>query len=231
MKSPQNAIAAISLDLDDTLWPSGPALEAAEARVHAWLEAHAPAVAAALPPPQFALFRRALAVELPQIAHDFTALRREALRRALEMHGEDSSLADTVLQVFLAARSEVELYPEVPAALARLSRRYRLVALTNGNADVQRAGVAHFFSAVVTAGSAGYAKPDPRIFHAACVAADAPPGQVLHVGDHPDSDIRGAARAGLQAAWINRPGLAWAGAAAPFREFADLLGLCDWLGV
>ena len=81
--SPARSVAAITLDLDDTLWPSGPALERAEQCVHEWLEVHAPAVALALPPPKFAQFRRALAAEQPQIAHDFTVLRREALRRGI----------------------------------------------------------------------------------------------------------------------------------------------------
>jgi len=230
MTETRYCLKAITLDLDDTLWPSGPALAAAEERLHAWLEENAPAVAAALPPPQFMQLRRALAAELPLIAHDFTALRHAAMTRALALHGEDSALADAGLEVFLAARSEVELYPEVLEALERLSKRYRLVALSNGNADIERAGVGRFFCAEVNARSAGVAKPDSRIFHAACETVGLPPAQVLHVGDHPDFDVRGAARAGLRAAWINRPHAAWAGEAEEFHEFHELLALCDWLG-
>ena len=225
------SIKAISLDLDDTLWPTGPALEAAEAKLHAWLESHAPAVAAALPPVEFAKFRRSLAAELPHIAHDFTALRLEAMKRALSLHREDAGLAGSALNVFLEARSEVALYAEVPEALERLANRYPLIALTNGNADIGRAGVGEYFDQVVTPAIAGMAKPDPRIFHAACSALGASPSTVMHAGDHPDSDVRGAARAGLRAAWINRPRIAWVGDAEEFEEFHDLSALCDWLGV
>lgn len=227
----QSSIKAITLDLDDTLWPSGPALAAAEAKLHAWLEVNAPTVAVALPPPEFAKFRRALAMEMPHISHDFTALRLEAMKRALGMHGENVELAGAALNVFLEARSNVELYPDVPDALARLANRYRLVALTNGNANIERAGVGQFFISVVTPGSAGMAKPDPRIFVSACAALGVPPFEVLHAGDHPDSDVRGAARAGLRAAWINRSRLAWEGEAEAFHEFHDLAGLCEWLDV
>ncbi len=230
MSASRPTIKAITLDLDDTLWPSGPALAGAESKVHAWLELHAPAVAAALPPPQFAKFRRALALEQPQIAHDFTALRHEALKRALTRYGADAALADGAMSVFLAARSSVDLYPDVPEALTRLSRRYRLVALTNGNADIERAGIGKFFAALVNSRSAGVAKPDARIFHVACETVGLPPDEVLHAGDDPDFDVRGAARAGMQAAWVNRPRLAWAGAAEEFEEFHDLLAMCDWLG-
>lgn len=231
MSEGRQAIEAITLDLDDTLWPSGPALAAAESELHGWLERHAPAVAAALPPPKFALFRRALAGERPEMAHDFTALRGEAIRLALQQHGEDSALAGAAMAVFLEARSRVTLYDEVPAALARLSSRYRLVALTNGNADIVRAGVGRFFAETVTPAIAGTAKPDPRIFHAACASLGAAPDRVLHAGDHPDADVRGAARAGLRAAWINRGRVAWSGEPETFHEFQDLTGLCEWLGV
>ena len=39
-------IRAISIDLDDTLWPSAPTLARAEQRAHDWLATHAPEVAA-----------------------------------------------------------------------------------------------------------------------------------------------------------------------------------------
>ncbi len=222
---------AITLDLDDTLWSSAPVLAAAEAKLHSWLEARAPAVAAALPPPKFALFRRALAVELPHIAHDFTALRLEAMKRALALHGENIDLSNAALAIFLEARSEVILYPEVLEALERLSKCYRLIALTNGNADIERAGVGEFFTEALNPGDTGIAKPDARMFHAACARVGAQPSEVLHAGDHPDADVRGALRAGLRAAWINRSREAWSGEPEQFDEFHDLLALCEWLGV
>ena len=44
-----HGIRAISLDLDDTLWPAAPTLVRAEQRTHAWLAANAPPVAARWP--------------------------------------------------------------------------------------------------------------------------------------------------------------------------------------
>ena len=38
-------VRAITLDLDDTLWPILPTLERAEARLQSWLDAEAPATA------------------------------------------------------------------------------------------------------------------------------------------------------------------------------------------
>ena len=104
------------------------------------------------------------------------------------------------------------------------------VRISNGNADVQRIGLHAFFAAIVNARSAGFAKPDCRIFHAACACLGTPAAAVLHVGDDPDLDIRGAVAAGARSAWINRHGTPWAGAAVEMHEFPDLLALCDWLG-
>ena len=102
------AVEAITLDLDDTLWPIDRVIERAEAVLHAWLERHAPGVAQSLPPPSFAAYRRLLARELPAIAHDYTALRLEALRRALREHGGDPVLAEPAMEVFLSAFPRVD---------------------------------------------------------------------------------------------------------------------------
>jgi len=224
-------ISALTLDLDDTLWPVDPVIERAELRLHEWCVRHAPGVARALPPAEFALYRRALAAELPAVAHDYTALRLEALRRALREYGDDQALAETALDVFLAARNDIVFYPETLEALQRLSGRYRLVSLSNGNADIERIGIARFFSGVVNARSAGYAKPDRRIFQAACDCLALSPAEVLHVGDDPELDVRGAVNAGKKSAWINRHGRQWSGEPVDTVEFADLRSLCDWLGV
>jgi 2-haloalkanoic acid dehalogenase type II len=222
---------AITLDLDDTLWPIDRVIERAEAVLHGWLEQHAPEVARALPPSSFAAYRRALALELPSLAHDFTALRREALRRALGQYGADGVLAEPAMEVFLAARNEVEFYPDALDALQRLSRHYSIVSLSNGNADLRRIGIDHYFVATVSPRSVGVAKPDARIFHAACAQVDSLPAEVLHVGDDPELDVRGALGAGVGTVWVNRQDKAWIGKPAQTVEVRDLLALCEWLGV
>ncbi|MCC6534041.1 MAG: HAD-IA family hydrolase [Burkholderiales bacterium] len=225
-------VSAITLDLDDTLWAIDPVIERAERMLHQWCEQRAPKLALALPPAEFAAYRRALAQELPTLAHDYTALRLEALRRALRLHGEDHALAEPALEHFLAARNQIELYPDAQEALARLAARFPLAVVSNGNADVERIGIHGFFAAIVNARGVGFPKPDERIFHAACARLDVSPAAVLHVGDDPDLDVRGAIGAGARAAWINRHGRAWSGeAVAGAHEFPDLLALCRWLGV
>ena len=213
-----NPIRAITLDLDDTLWPMRPALVHAEEVLAAWLADRAPRTAAYLTPEARREIRGRLLREHPQRAHDVSFLRREALRSALLAAGEDGALAEPAFEAFLAARQRVTLYRDVVPVLARWAARYRVVALSNGNADIVRIGIAQYFAASVSAHEVGCAKPDPRIFLEACRRVRVEPAEVLHVGDDPELDVRAARAAGLQAAWIRRPDLARAKAQDPAND-------------
>jgi putative hydrolase of the HAD superfamily len=227
-----HTIRAITFDLDDTLWPATPVFERAEARAHAWLHTHAPTVAAMWSIDQLRALRMAIFAERPELRHDFLRVRRMAMRTAFERAGHPAGGADELIEqalaIYMTARNEVDLYPEVHACLARLSQRYALASLSNGNADVTRIGLAHHFKATVSAHQHGISKPDPALFHIACHALDCAPHEVLHVGDDITLDIDGARGAGLHAAWINRGEAVWAGDDAPVIV-RDLLELERWL--
>lgn len=200
------ALRALTLDLDDTLWPIGPTLAAAEATLAAWLRGHAPATAARFPPAAMLALRHQVGVEHPGLAHDLSALRRLSLETALRAAGDDPALAGPAFEVYFEARQRITLHPEVPAALDRLAARWPLLALSNGNAELGATGVARWFVGSLSAREAGVAKPAPAIFAAACARLGAAPGRVLHAGDDWHSDVLGARRAGLRAAWLQRPG-------------------------
>ena len=200
-------VRAISLDLDDTLWPVRPTLVRAERELHDWLAPRAPRAAALMTSPARAEIRATVLATHPERAHDVGFVRQQAIRLALQRTDGDESLADAAFDVFLAARQRVAIYPDVRPVLARWARRYPIVAITNGNADVGRVGLGHFFAATVSAQACGFAKPDPRIFARACAAVGAAPGEVLHVGDDLNADVVAALRAGLRAAWLRRPDL------------------------
>jgi putative hydrolase of the HAD superfamily len=228
-------IRAITLDLDDTLWPIWPTIERAELALHQWLATHAPATAgggaAAL-----RHWRNRVAAEQPDWAHDLSRLRLESIRGALRAAGDDPALAEPAFEVFFAARQQVDCYADVAPALERLAQRWPILALTNGNADLERIGLARWFSAgQLGAREFGVGKPDGRFFDAACERLGQPAAAVLHVGDDALLDIAGARAAGLRTAWVRRPGLAAAEVHAdppqPDWEGADLSTLADWLGV
>ena len=138
-------IAAITLDLDDTLWPIEPVMRRAESRLDGWLKTHCPRTAAAYPIAGMRALRDRVACENPHLAHDFSAQRRLSLHTALTEHGYNESHVEGAYAEFYAARNEVECYADALPALVRLAARFPLVSLTNGNADIARVGIAHLF--------------------------------------------------------------------------------------
>ena len=228
----RDAIKALTLDLDDTLWPVWPAIERAELELHAWLARHARATADRFDVRALRELRNAVAAEHPEWGHDLSRMRRESLARALALAGDDAALAGPGFEVFNAARNRVEFFDDVLPALPALARRWPIAALTNGNADLQRIGLAQHFAVSVSARDFGVAKPDARIFHEACRQLGAAPHEVLHIGDDWALDVVGAHAAGLRCAWVCRGGAAaGAGGAAvqPDCVVRDLNELVAWL--
>jgi putative hydrolase of the HAD superfamily len=223
-------IKAITLDLDDTLWPVRPTIARAEDVLQAWLTEHAPKTAKLCLQPEV---KRRIRSEVNQRyadkAHDLSFLRREAIRESLLRAGDAPHLADAAFEVFFAERQNVTLYEGVPSALARLAARYPLVSLSNGNADVFRTAAAPYFKASVSARLVGVAKPDARIFHVAAAQVNVPAEAVLHLGDDATTDVMGAVNAGMQTVWINTQGHEWPHDAAQPLTVSHLAELCDHL--
>jgi putative hydrolase of the HAD superfamily len=199
----------LSFDLDDTLWAVEPVIHAAEAAMLAWLNQHHPLLMHGQDRESLRAMRARIAAQFPERSHDMTFLRHRALSEMFAAAGHPAARADEAFEVFYAARNRVKLYDEVEYSLERLSARYRLFALSNGNADLKRCGIAQWFEGHVTAISAGAAKPDIRIFTRLLAEARVDASQVLHIGDDPHLDVIGAAQAGLQAVWLNRDARSW----------------------
>jgi putative hydrolase of the HAD superfamily len=213
----------LSFDLDDTLWPVGPVIAAAESTLLSWLRERHPLTLSGHDRESLQALRAAVAQRFPERAHDLTFLRHRALKDLFGAAGHAETLADDALEVFFSARNRVEFYDDVRPALERLRSRYRLFAVSNGNADLQRCGIADLFSGHVTAIAAGAAKPDARIFARLAQLAGAAPERIVHIGDDPLADVVGATRAGMQAVWLNRDGREWPKAfAAPPRTVSTL---------
>jgi putative hydrolase of the HAD superfamily len=202
-------IRAVTLDLDDTLWPIAPVMARAEQALDDWLAANCPPVRDAFPVATMRALRERIWVEHPHLAHDFTELRKISLRHAFNASGQDEALAEHAFEAFFDARNQVELYDDVRDTLAELAARWPLASISNGNADLARIGLSRHFRATIHARAVGAAKPDPLIFHVAARALELQPAQVAHVGDDPELDVIGAQRAGMFAVWLNRSGEPW----------------------
>jgi putative hydrolase of the HAD superfamily len=223
-------IKAITLDLDDTLWPIWPTIERAEKRLLAWLQLHAPATADLMQSPHVRQELRALVHDQwPKLHHDLNAMRRESIRLGLQRAGEDPALAEPAFNEFFAARMDVTLFDDALPGLKWLAQRYPIVGLSNGTADVHKIGIGEFFVASINAQDVGVGKPDPRIFEAAAQRLGLQPQHILHVGDDANLDVIGALNAGMQTAWINRADHLWSQPQEPHATVTSMLELCDLL--
>lgn len=223
-------IRLITIDLDDTVWPCAPVIGDAEQALYAWLAARTPRLTAAHDAVGLREHRLALMRQRPEIVHDVTAVRLFALRALMEEFDYPVALADEAMALFQQRRNRVRPYDDARPALARLRQRYRLVSLTNGNAEVHNTPLRDVFHRSLTAAEAGAAKPDPALFQLAMEWAGAAPEETLHIGDDPLRDVDAARCIGLRAVWVNRDGLDWpAELPQPEHEVADLRALVRWL--
>ncbi len=207
-------IRAISFDLDDTLWPIWPVIERAEKALLNWLSEHAPMTAALFASPtalrEIREHMHAVILKTkPEIAHDLSAIRKESIRLALYRAGDNPLLADQAFAAFFAERNRVEFYEDAMPAVQALAKRYPLISLSNGNAQLDQVGLQPYFKAALSATGFGIAKPDARIFHEAARLAGVQPHEVLHVGDDAALDVLGALDAGMQTVWLNRQDKLW----------------------
>jgi putative hydrolase of the HAD superfamily len=115
----------------------------------------------------------------------------------------------------------------VVSSLEQLKQNYLLVAVSNGNAQVEKTPLKGLFHAAFMAEQVGAAKPHPALFQTSVEQFGLSPDECLHVGDDPVRDIEAAANFGMKTAWMNRHGDDWvshiAGPDIVLSDLNDLL--------
>jgi len=222
-------VRAVCFDLDNTLWDVWPVIMRAEQKMYDFLAERYPRVVANMTMEMMRAAREQTAAAHPQMRHDFTFLRKQTLREHAKEFGYAEAMVDEAFEAFIQARNQVDLYPDVVPALEQLRARYRLFTASNGNADIDRIGLGHFFERTVNARLVGALKPDPAIFHKVIEGTDLQAHEVVYVGDDPLLDVEGARGAGMHAIWIDRQGEKWPAQIAPatytVRSLTELVEL------
>jgi FMN hydrolase / 5-amino-6-(5-phospho-D-ribitylamino)uracil phosphatase len=222
-------VRAICFDLDNTLWDVWPVIVRAEQKMYDFLAQRYPRVVASMTLEMMRSAREQTAAAYPQMRHDFTFLRKQTLRDHAREFGYAEAMAEEAFDAFIQARNEVDLYEDVLPALEQLRGRYRLFTASNGNADLAKIGLAHFFERAVAARHVGALKPDPAIFLKVIEGTDLQAREVVYIGDDPLLDVEGARGAGMQAIWIDRQGAQWPVEIAPpahtIRSLTELIEL------
>ena len=139
--------------------------------------------------------------------------RRERMRRFARRLGV--AVSEEEVRVWIAVRGEAYRRHQraVPGARPVLrhvrSEGCHVGVVTNNLAAEQERkirdiGLSGLLDSLTVSETAGFWKPDPRIFRAALAGVPCRPEESVMVGDSLRSDIRGAHRAGIPAVWLDR---------------------------
>jgi FMN hydrolase / 5-amino-6-(5-phospho-D-ribitylamino)uracil phosphatase len=225
------AISVITFDLDNTLWDVEPVLLRAEEAQQKWLLQHRPGTVEHFDHEALFEFKKSVWKRHPQLLHHVSQMRIQTLfeLQLAAGYGEEDarSGAQQAFDIFLRERRKVVLYEEALGVLELLAQRFTLGALTNGNADIYKTDAAEYFDFAFLAEDIGASKPHPDMFQAALKQAGVPAAHIIHVGDDPDHDIRGARDMGMRTVWMNTRHKAWPGGERADREITNLQQLPD----
>ncbi|MFW6317355.1 MAG: haloacid dehalogenase type II [Halorubrum sp.] len=160
----------------------------------------------------------------------FKEISRRALAYRLEQIGLD--VPDEEVRAVVRQWKTLRPYPEVDAALDRLSEAYKLVGLSNGDPDMLGAVRPNFetdLDGVVSVADAGAYKPHRASYDLTCEAFDVAPHEVVFATAH-TFDLVGAKAVGMRGAFLNRHGNPYGGwNHRPDLTVADTEALADAL--
>jgi 2-haloacid dehalogenase len=123
----------------------------------------------------------------------------------------DVALADTDARDIVGSMRSLPAHSDVLPALVELKgMNFRLVALTNSSdagvaAQLSNAGIGHLFERHLSVESLRCYKPHQSVYHWAAEQLQTEPGETMLVAAH-GWDVAGAKWAGLQTAFVERPG-------------------------
>jgi len=103
---------------------------------------------------------------------------------------------------------QTQLLPHAKEMVEYLCKKYNLHIITNGFSEVQfpkieKSGLKHCFSAIITSEEAGALKPNAKIFELALSKTGANLANSIIIGDDLDADIKGAINFGMKNVFVN----------------------------
>lgn len=220
-------IKSIVFDLDNTLWECDPLIVKAESQFYLWLKESYPKITDSFNQDELVDHRIHYMQSRPELHYNLTYLRKEWMRQvAIEVDGIsndekdfDANYVEAGFQVFWKERNNVIFYDGVLDMLDKLSQKYSLGVITNGNADINTIGIGHYFDFSLSSEQAGISKPHEDIFHQALKLSRYSVENTVYVGDDPKCDVLGPQRIGMRALWYNPTLKPWPGGQVPAAVF------------
>jgi len=165
---------------------------------------------------------------IPALEREWWWRRVSEAFRAAGVDPSQRAVAQAFTAVFehFATRRAWRLFADVKPVLRLLrARGLRLAVVSNFDTRLLRLlegfGLASSFDAVVLSSTAGFAKPDARLFAAAVAAIRGAATTTLHVGDSERLDRRAALAAGLRAFRLDRGARSTRHVIASLEELPD----------
>ena len=201
-----NYIKAITFDLDDTFWDVKPVLINAEMKTRKFIEDRIGKLEWGSWE-EFKLIREKLIVEDASYEFDVGKLRKKLLLMKIEERIPDPKaaldLSEEAFKLFFIERNKVDFFPSVLDEIEKLSQKYILGCLTNGNANIEMIGINKFFKFNISSKDVKANKPSENHFQEAKNLLGLSRNEILHIGDHPVNDMQGAIDYGFKALWFN----------------------------
>ncbi|MEM5513762.1 HAD-IA family hydrolase [Pseudoalteromonas sp. AS84] len=223
--------SVMSFDLDDTLYSNHPIIKAAVKAQQNYLNA--------VPryqeqgPKYWQLCRNEAVLQSPELADNVTKWRQHTLRLALSklnLNVDDVELhADAAYNAFADARSNIVVSDDILNLLDNLAKHFTLIAITNGNVEIERFNLHNKFELVLQAGMHGKAKPHTTLFDKAAAHLNVAKSDILHIGDSLDTDVQGANNAGCQSVWLNDQGANYSYKGLADIEIANIHALTHFI--
>ena len=167
---------------------------------------------------------------LVQLGHSgYLETARRAFVYVLRLNGVEASRQEIV--DFMDSWQNLKPFPEVLPNLPRLSERYKLVALSNGDAwflsHLVNNQMRWDFHAVISVDEFGRFKPHPSVYRGAARLLDLRVDEIMMVSSN-SFDVMGARMCGNKGAYVNRYGLPFEDTSyTPDIEVRDFMELAN----
>lgn len=155
------------------------------------------------------LLHYSLVATVSQQYHNFGQIGAAALVMVAQNRGIEMSM-ERARQILAPVRT-APAHPEVPAALQRLKREgFRMATLTNSSraamkAQLENAGIDSYFEQTLSVEDVAIYKPHRHVYLWAARRMNVAPQECMLIAAH-GWDMAGAKAAGMETAFISRPG-------------------------
>ncbi len=198
----------MSFDLDDTLYDNNPVIAKAEVEFANFLQEKYSLKNECKALSFWQHYKKEAILQDEALKDDVGLARCLGIKLALKSQNilidyeESQSLVDT----FIYMRSKnIYVSDKVKDLLKKLSLKYKLIAISNGNVDIEIIGLKDYFMYDLRpCYKQNKRKPYNDLFKKALDLFNLKPYELLHVGDEPYTDVQGSIYANCQCAYLKR---------------------------